>query len=422
MSQLKRSLGIWGLVVHYISSVMGVGVVVLPGIALSVAGPASLLAWIILIIFSYPFALIFARMSMRFPNSGGVIDFIEATLGRSLARKTAIFLMITLVVANPLLGIAAARYLGEALNITTNRNVLLIGYLIILSSVFVNLFGIRLSVRLQAMLLMTLITIIVVVCSFSLQYGNPGNLTPFIPHGNLAIGSAIVICFFGFVGWENSAPVAEEVVDPERTFPKAIFLGVILVGLIYLYMAVTVTLVLPKDISYSAASTSFSYLLKTIGGTSLASMGSIMAAGLMCLTTNAWTLGSSRFLFSMARNGDLPSFLSQISGRNSIPRNAILMLGLLYGITVLSLWFVDGTELTIINLSSSGFLLFFLISFISAAKAPLHKTDKILALSLAFFSSILLLINGLGLLFCFVTWGLAELAYFFRKSSTKELQ
>lgn len=417
MSQLKRSLGLWGLAVHYISSVMGVGVILLPGIALSVAGPSSLLAWIALVVFSYPFALIFARMSMRFPNSRGIFDFIEMTLGRSLARKTSIFLMITNVVANPLLGIAAARYLGEALNIADNRTILIMGYIVILFSVIINFFGIRLSVRFQTILLTSLVTIIFVVCSFSLQYANLGNLSPFIPNGNLlSIGSAAIICFFGFVGWENSAPVAEEVVNPQQTFPKAIFVGVISVGLVYLCMATTVTLVIPEDINYSSASTSFSYLLKTVGGSGLASIGSVVASGLMIMTTNAWTLGTSRFLFGLARNGELPSLLSKVSGKYSVPRYAISALAILYGITILFLWLVNGTELTIINLSSSGFLLYFLISFIAAAKAPLSKVDKVIAFGLALGMTLLLLINGRGLIFCLVAWGLAELIFLLRKS------
>ncbi|WP_433931767.1 APC family permease [Sorangium cellulosum] len=407
--ELKRALGTSGLVVHYVTSVMGVGILVLPGIALATAGPASLLAWVALIVFSYPFALIFARMSMRYPNSRGVIDFIEQAFGTRFGSRVAIFLLITLIVGNPLLGIAAGRYLGQSLGIEDNRAVLALGYAIIASSVVVNWFGIRISVRLQGFILAALVAFIVGVCLVALQHADPTALTRPAPHGAGAVGAALVVCFFGFIGWENAAPVAEEVIRPERTFPRAIVIGVLFVGAMYLLMVLTVILVLPPDLGIHEGSTSFSGLLAVSGGTTFSRLGSLVAACLMIMTTNAWTLGTSRYLFGLARSGNLPRKLGSLSGRAAVPRAALLAVGLLYGLTVLGLVMVDGTERTLISLSSSGFLLFFLLGFLSAWRLLKSRVDRVLVVLLCLATTAMLAIHWQGLAFCALGWIAAEL-------------
>ena len=59
----------------YVSSVLGAGVLVIPGLAARAAGPASLLAWGLLSLASYPFAYTFSGLSARNPESGGIYSF-----------------------------------------------------------------------------------------------------------------------------------------------------------------------------------------------------------------------------------------------------------------------------------------------------------------------------------------------------------
>ena len=63
----------------------GSGVLVLPGLAARLAGPASLLAWGLLSVASYPFAYTFASLSARNPESGGVYAFAKEAFGRPAA-------------------------------------------------------------------------------------------------------------------------------------------------------------------------------------------------------------------------------------------------------------------------------------------------------------------------------------------------
>ena len=66
-----RGIGARGLVVFYVTSIVGAGILIVPGIAARKAGPASLVAWTVLGLASFPIAMMFAEMSARRPDCGG---------------------------------------------------------------------------------------------------------------------------------------------------------------------------------------------------------------------------------------------------------------------------------------------------------------------------------------------------------------
>ena len=110
--RLTRALGTRDLAVYYLSSLVGVGVLVVPGIALAKAGPASLLAWVILSVASLPIAVTFARFSARYPSAGGVSFLVRQAFGWRPGTAIGLFLLFLNLSTNPILGLAAARYLA----------------------------------------------------------------------------------------------------------------------------------------------------------------------------------------------------------------------------------------------------------------------------------------------------------------------
>src|SRR5437763_16127775 len=78
---LRKAITLRYAVALYVSSVLGSGVLVLPGLAAQLAGPGSLLAWVLLSVVSYPFAYTFASLSARKPEAGGICSFPKASFG-----------------------------------------------------------------------------------------------------------------------------------------------------------------------------------------------------------------------------------------------------------------------------------------------------------------------------------------------------
>ena len=83
---LRKAVTTRYAVALYMSSVLGSGILVLPGLAAQIAGPASLIAWIGLSLASYPLACTFASLSARRPESGGVYSFAKESFGPRAAN------------------------------------------------------------------------------------------------------------------------------------------------------------------------------------------------------------------------------------------------------------------------------------------------------------------------------------------------
>ncbi|MFG2718913.1 APC family permease [Streptomyces sp. NPDC048416] len=383
-SVLRRHIGVPGLVVHYLTSVLGVGLLVIPVLAWTTAGPLSLLAWAVLILYSYPFALVFARLSTLHPTSKGVAQFVEVAFGRRAGRVAALYLLMTLLAANPVLGLIAGRYLVAALAPgASNRTSLAAGAVVILACVALNLLGVRISGRVQLAVLVVVTGALCAVMVLALPRGSTAGLTPVAPHGWSALGDSLLICFFGFIGWENAAPIAEEVRDPARTFPRGILCAVCVVGVLYFAMALTVALTLPSGQNTEEGLTGFTRLVRTALGGDHTTAAYLVASVLLVLTTNAWCLGTSRVVFALAREGIVPRGLSRISPRTGTPSRAVLALVPGYSLTLGLLAATDSNESVLIKASSAAYLLVFLLAFLSAVRlvrtGPMRWTNYLVA-------------------------------------------
>lgn len=65
----------------YVGAVLGTGVIALPALAARAAGPASLIAWLGLVILSVPLAMTFAALGARYPDAGGVSTYVRYAFG-----------------------------------------------------------------------------------------------------------------------------------------------------------------------------------------------------------------------------------------------------------------------------------------------------------------------------------------------------
>src|SRR5881227_4473593 len=110
-SGLHRVITLRHAVALYVSSLLGSGIFIIPGLAARIAGPASILSWIILSLASYPFAYTFAKLSARRPESGGIYAFARDGIGLGAGAATAWLFLAWAVLGAPAATVAAASYL-----------------------------------------------------------------------------------------------------------------------------------------------------------------------------------------------------------------------------------------------------------------------------------------------------------------------
>ena len=198
----RTALGVRALVVFYVSSLVGTGILLVPGLTERQAGPASILAWLALALSSYPFARFFAEMSAWRPDASGLAAMVEAGFGRRPGRAAALLLVATYVIGNPVMGIVSARCLLGLLGQPDGPVYpIAIGFMA-LSAAF-TLLGLTAGARVQTAALIVLLLGLGGAVVLAVPRFDTAEYTPFLTHGWDGVGIAVVTAFFSFLGWEN---------------------------------------------------------------------------------------------------------------------------------------------------------------------------------------------------------------------------
>lgn len=377
-SSLKKHIGSKELLAYYISSVVGVGVLIIPGVAAQIAGPASLLAWILLALISAPVAISFAKMAMLVPDSGGVPAFVEKCLDPHLGKALSLLLMLTMVFGNPVMGLATAYYLRGLVGFDAALTPW-VGYGAMLLSVSFNFLGLRLGSRIQSFLLFLLISGLAAVMLLALPHGSRAHFTPFFPaQGISAVGSALVICFFSFLGWENVSSIAEEVKQPEKAFRRAIPWAIVCVGVLYGLVAGVYLAVVPAG-ARASDPTVLVPILRIVFGERVAQAGGVVALALLVLATNAWVLGASRLAYALGRKGLLPAACGRLKGAAGVPAAALGVLAVGYGLVTLLIAGLGLSEQGLIRFANANFMLIYLCAFWAGLRMFTSKRMRLCA-------------------------------------------
>ncbi|HCA39997.1 MAG TPA: cationic amino acid transporter [Phycisphaerales bacterium] len=170
--------------------------------------------------------------------------------------------------------------------------------------------------------------------------------TPFLPEGFSGVLVAMGLTFIAFEGYEIIVQAGEEVVEPRKNIPKAVFLSLLIVIPIYILVAIVClgALVIPPDVmaatEWSAGET-WRYLAG-LGETGVAvaantflpwGLGAILLVIGAVLSTmsalNATTFSSTRVSFAMGRDRFLPAALSHVSPKTRTPTIALAASGVL---------------------------------------------------------------------------------------------
>ncbi|HCM9226379.1 L-methionine/branched-chain amino acid transporter [Enterobacter bugandensis] len=232
MSGLRQELGLAQGVGLLSTSLLGTGVFAVPALAALVAGNNSLWAWPVLILLVFPVAIVFAILGRHFPSAGGVAHFVGMAFGPRMERVTGWLFLSVIPVGLPA-ALHIATGFGQALFGWHDEQLLLaeLGTLAIVW--WVGSRGASSSANLQ-----TLVAALIVVLIVAIWFA--GNITvadiPFpaindIDHSQLF--AALSVMFWCFVGLEAFAHLAFEFKQPERDFPRALMIGLLLAGTVY---------------------------------------------------------------------------------------------------------------------------------------------------------------------------------------------
>jgi basic amino acid/polyamine antiporter, APA family len=361
--RLRRDLSALDLTVFGIGVIVGTGIFVLTGrVAREYAGPAVAVSFVLSGIVCALAALCYAEFASTVPVAGSAYTFSYATIGEFPAWIIGWDLILEMALGAAVVAVGWSGYAKSLLDTMgidlpgslagENAGFNLPAVLIVLVVTALLVLGVKISSRVNAVVVTIKIAVILFVIVAGLFFIKAGNYQPFIPpshdtanvegikapliqvvfgitpvsFGWLGIFSAVAVVFFAFIGFDVVATAAEEARRPQRDLPLGI-LGSLAVCTV-LYVAVSLVLVGMQKYTELSEEAPLADAFKVLGHPNFATVISVGAIAGLTTVVLILLLGQSRVFFAMSRDGLLPGWLAEVHPKFGTPYRATILMGL----------------------------------------------------------------------------------------------
>jgi amino acid transporter len=305
------SIGIGGMV--------GAGIFSILGIVAQAAGNAMWVAFAIGGAIALLSTYSYARLGATFPSAGGAVHFLVRSFGDGVfAGGLNLFMWAGYIISLALYAAAFGSY--AATFVATAASPLLVKSLAIaavLALTAVNAFGAKSMGRSETAIVAVKVAILVLFSAAGLWFMKPGNLSPALWPGAPAILFGAGILFIGYEGFGLVTNAARDMRDPKTMLPRALYTSVILVIVIYLAVAITVS----GNLTDAQIEQARDYALAEAAKPFLGEFGFRLIAIAALFSTasaiNATLFGSANVCYMIARDGELPAGLSRIAWKQA---------------------------------------------------------------------------------------------------------
>ncbi|XP_070586788.1 large neutral amino acids transporter small subunit 2-like [Erythrolamprus reginae] len=334
---LKKEIGLLSACGIIVGNIIGSGIFVSPKGVLENAGSVglALIVWIVTGLITAVGALCYAELGVTIPKSGGDYSYVKDIFG-GLAGFLRLWIAVLVIYPTnqAVIALTFANYVLQPIFPTClppETGLRLLAGVCLLLLTWVNCASVRWATRVQdiftagKLLALALIIImgIVQICKGEYFWLEPKNAFEFFQTPDVGlVALAFLQGSFAYGGWNFLNYVTEELVDPHKNLPRAIFISIPLVTFVYVFANVAyVTAMSPQELLASNA------VAVTFGEKLLGVMAWIMPISVALSTfggVNGSLFTSSRLFFAGAREGHLPSVLAMIHVRRCTPIPALL--------------------------------------------------------------------------------------------------
>lgn len=362
---LSKSLGLAKLSLYGIGTIIGAGIYSVIGPAGGIAGDGIWLSFLLAAIISAFSGLSYAEIASALPGAGAEHNFLRKTFPAfpALAFTIGLFIAVHGAATLSTVALTFGNYAQNALTL----NPVMIAFGLMVAATAVNIAGIGKASSISAALTVLQVLCLIGFALFAIPSGTrtlseftawPGDLTGILQ------GAAIL--FFIYSGYEHMASLSEEAKRPDRDLWRAFMIALGVTTLVYMAVIVGVLkLVTAQELAGSQSP--LSDAARRMGG----AFGIVIVGAALIATANAVlsaSLSGSRLLFGMARDGDLPKFLTNTLASSHSP-----WIGALTFLAVASALASFGKIEFVASLSSLGVTLVF--AAINAAVIVLRFTQ-----------------------------------------------
>ena len=290
-----------------------------------------------------------SQFSRSQPSTGSFVTFIGRALGGYAAVVTAVVLCVGYIIAVAAVVAISGGFTHTLLEHYLSINIpwQLLTAALTLGALVLIVGGAKPSTKVAAVFfLFELVLLLAIAIALLIQHSGHINLQPFDPsnlhNGFSGLSLGFPLAVFLFVGWENSAAMAEETADPRASVSRAIFMSIALVAVVYVFLAYA-TVVGFNDHGAALTGASVPFITAAGGVASfLAFLAYLAGFTSICSSLISATNSQARIIFSSGREGLLPSVTGRLTERGRTPWVAFLVyLGLALGLTYVFGWNTD---------------------------------------------------------------------------------
>jgi amino acid transporter len=299
------------------------------GLIVATAGIAAPLTIVAAVIAIALLGNTLSQFSRAQPSTGGFITFVGKSFGGTSAVTTALLCGAGYIIAISSVLAVSGWYLEYVLNYYFAWNVPWIIWSVLLTagSMYMMYRGVGVSTKLAGFFFGFEMLVLVIVSIASLaKNGSHLSAAPFewshLNNGFSGLAPGFPLAVYLFIGWENSAALAEETGNPRRNVPRAVFLSIVLMAVLYLLVAyATVSGFHDNGTALAAAPIPFI----TVAHSTLAKVA--VLAYLAGLTSTVGVLiaavnSQARLIFNAGREGLLPRWIGRVNPKRRTPMNA----------------------------------------------------------------------------------------------------
>lgn len=330
-TKLKRTVGPVLLFFFIVGDTLGAGIYTLLGTMSADVGGMLWLPLSLALVLALLTAGTYAEMITKYPRAGGAARYVQQAFDIPYLTFAIGFMMLASGITTAAL--LANAFAGDYLSALADVPAAPVTIVFLLVLIAINLRGVRES--LSANVVMTVIEVsglVLVITVAAIVFGSGDGdasriLTP-SPDQPLLAGAmaASIVAFFSFLGFEAAANMAEEVKDPTRSYPRALFGAIGTAGLVYLLIALGAAIVLdPSTIAESTGP-----LLEVIEASGLAIptwLFSLIALVAIANGALLFMVMASRATYGLAEAGLLPEVFGRVAPERRTPWVAIVAVG-----------------------------------------------------------------------------------------------
>ena len=367
----NKDLGLKELVAIALGGMVGGGIFTILGISVSMIGHLTPIAIVIGGLIAALAAYSYVKLGLYYRDEGATYSFFKRTYPKSHFSASAIgwFIIFGYISTLALYAYTFSSYAISSTDFADNiwlRKGIAIGIIGVFT--LINVWSVQGMGKIEDIMVYSKLVILIIISVVLIRHGN-SNMTAFVADmssdlersGIFTILIVASLTFVAYEGFQLVINAVDEMTQPEKNIPRAIYSAILLAILIYVIIAMGALLAIPteeiiKNKEYALASGAGNIIGKT--GTNLVILGAILATSSAISGT---VFGSSRQLAVIAKDGYFPEWLS--IRKNNIPQNAIIIMAILASLLII----VGGLEL-ILEFGSITFLLVSLLMAIANHK------------------------------------------------------